>query len=444
MRIRHHVALFALLILGGVFVLIAPAISAQNALRVPVQQQPSCIGNCPTIVVPTVTPNTPSTPPPPEQPFPSPPLTVGTIGQDIPAEPWQNTDVGGDVCVDWLVYHGDQTGSWEIYRTGGLNLSQGPGLNVGNIQPSLSPDRDFVAFTTNRDDGNWELYLANADGSGVRRITWNTGVDINPVWGKGSRIVFESNRDANWELYMFDVATGETRRLTDFSEGSDIDANWSPDGSTIVFSRAINGRYELFTMNMTTFEETQITQNDVDDIGAQFSPDGTKLAWLQRDAATGIYNLMMRDLTLPENQDDDNTNNIDVTLAAIGANINLAVWAPSGNFIAFDSNVDGDYDVFVVETELEDGATTYDIKNVTQNNDQDRAPTFLCNSDIVIFQSDSMDEARNYDLFDVDAGVIEPDAELNAPNQLTDLEQNEIYAVNTITDEDGSREGRLP
>jgi Tol biopolymer transport system component len=59
-----------------------------------------------------------------------------------------------------------------------------------------------VAFSSNRDDpaldlrGNFEIYTANADGSGVRRLTTAQGIDGTPAWSPdGRRIVFRSNRD---------------------------------------------------------------------------------------------------------------------------------------------------------------------------------------------------------------------------------------------------------
>ena len=55
-----------------------------------------------------------------------------------------------------------------------------------------SPDGRRIAFTTNR-DGNTELYVMNADGSGQRRLTRTPErFEGNPAWSPdGSRIAFQ-------------------------------------------------------------------------------------------------------------------------------------------------------------------------------------------------------------------------------------------------------------
>lgn len=421
-------------------------------VALPLIAQPSGGGEPPPIIIPPGgTPFTGGDGSPPDIPFPVPPLDVGTFGQDLDAPPWDGFSVGDNVCVPFIIYHGDRSGAWEIYLSllngeDDINLSQYD--QAPNIQPSRSPDGAWVAFSSSRDDGNWEIYISRTDGSEVRRVSYNTGVDLNPVWGENNIILFESNRDANWELYAFDVSTGEFTRLTDFPDGADIDPSWSPDNQFVVFSRYIDGDYELMLLNIETLEVTQLTDNDVDDISAQFSSDITKLAWLQRSASTGVFNLMLRDLELPENQDTDLSNNTDEVLVDLGSNISLNLWAPDDSFIVFDSNVDGDYDVFVVEIELEDGDTVRDIKNVTGNTFQDRAATFVCGRDRLAYQSDLLDEARNFDLFEINPlnanGGIEPTDVPNAPTRITEFPENEIYSVNTRTDEDASREGRVP
>ena len=58
--------------------------------------------------------------------------------------------------------------------------------------PAWSPDGTRIAFVSDRDGGFPELYLMNADGSGVTRLTNNAFVDGNPSWAPdGSRLVFE-------------------------------------------------------------------------------------------------------------------------------------------------------------------------------------------------------------------------------------------------------------
>ncbi len=54
----------------------------------------------------------------------------------------------------------------------------------------------LIAFTSNR-DGTQEIYVIDADGTGLRRLTTAAGSDANPAFSpKGDLIAFESNRDS--------------------------------------------------------------------------------------------------------------------------------------------------------------------------------------------------------------------------------------------------------
>ncbi|PYR64134.1 MAG: hypothetical protein DMF91_01305 [Acidobacteria bacterium] len=77
-----------------------------------------------------------------------------------------------------------------------------------DFRPDWSPDGRKIAFTTTR-DGNLEIYLMNADGTGPTRLTNNTASDRGPKWSPdGTKIAFESNRDGNWEIYVMNATDG--------------------------------------------------------------------------------------------------------------------------------------------------------------------------------------------------------------------------------------------
>jgi dipeptidyl aminopeptidase/acylaminoacyl peptidase len=64
--------------------------------------------------------------------------------------------------------------------------------------PAWSPDGKLIAFQTNR-DGNWEVYVMNADGSGQVPITKYPGGDYNPAWSPDGVIeAIEPSLDSPW------------------------------------------------------------------------------------------------------------------------------------------------------------------------------------------------------------------------------------------------------
>jgi hypothetical protein len=83
-----------------------------------------------------------------------------------------------------------------------------------------------IAFASNR-DGNFEIYVMNADGSGVTRLTNNPANDW-PSWSPdGKRIAFDSNRDGNFEIYVMNADGSGQTNLTN-NQAEDWGPSWSP------------------------------------------------------------------------------------------------------------------------------------------------------------------------------------------------------------------------
>src|SRR5207248_8779821 len=79
------------------------------------------------------------------------------------------------------------------------------GCGSDSTAPSGRPAAGQIAFTSGR-DGNDEIYVMNADGSGQVNITNNPAEDTYPVWSPdGSKIAFYSNRDGNGEIYVMNA-----------------------------------------------------------------------------------------------------------------------------------------------------------------------------------------------------------------------------------------------
>ncbi|NIV59296.1 MAG: hypothetical protein GWN48_28980, partial [Actinobacteria bacterium] len=74
--------------------------------------------------------------------------------------------------------------------------------------PVWSPDGTRIAFTSFR-DGDGEIYVMNADGTGLTRLTNDPATDQDPVWSPdGSQIAFVSDRDGNDEIYVMNADDG--------------------------------------------------------------------------------------------------------------------------------------------------------------------------------------------------------------------------------------------
>ncbi|OGF97323.1 MAG: hypothetical protein A2Z06_03470 [Candidatus Glassbacteria bacterium RBG_16_58_8] len=128
-------------------------------------------------------------------------------------------------------------------------LTYSPSIDTS---PSWSPNGQQIVFTSDR-TGNPNLYLMDADGSNVRRLTASTPYDQpyndTPVWSPiGDKIAFVSRERAEvFNIYTLNILSGRVQQLT--AVGHNTHPSWSPDGLHVVFSSNRDGRNEIYVMN---------------------------------------------------------------------------------------------------------------------------------------------------------------------------------------------------
>jgi LysM repeat protein len=90
-------------------------------------------------------------------------------------------------------------------------------MDTSDTAPAGSGSR--VAFMSAR-DGDWDVYIVNMDGSGLKRLTDNSAQDGLPTWSPDGRaIAFVSNRGGPWAIWAMDANGGNQRKLFDLGGG---------------------------------------------------------------------------------------------------------------------------------------------------------------------------------------------------------------------------------
>jgi TolB protein len=148
---------------------------------------------------------------------------------------------------------------------------------------SFSPDGKKVIFSSTAAGGPAQLYTANLDGSGLRRLTSSSAIDTEPKINPktGTDVVFVSGRGGgNPQVYLMSQS-GEAERLTD-GTGDAVNPSWSPDGTKIAFAWTRGyepGNFNIFILDVASRQLVQLTNNEGRNENPTWAPDGTHLVY---------------------------------------------------------------------------------------------------------------------------------------------------------------------
>ena len=197
--------------------------------------------------------------------------------------------------------------------------------------------------------------------------------------GFSGKAAFVSRQDGNLEIYLMNGDGSNQVNLTN-NNTDDWGTSWSPDGQKIAFiSNRVDNYPDIFVMNADGSNVQNLTNSKAFDINPAWSPDGKKIAFISdREGYMAIY-VMNPDGSDPERLTYEGLINYEYPPSSYELPLS---WSPDGQKIAFGSDKDGNKEIYVMN------ANGSNPENLTHNSSFDSFPSWSPDGEKIAFVSD--------------------------------------------------------
>jgi Tol biopolymer transport system component len=186
-----------------------------------------------------------------------------------------------------ILFQSDLNGNNDIYlmtRDGLRNLTNDP---ASDEFPKWSPDGRRIAFSSNR-SGRYQIYVMNGDGTNLVQVTHSENDAIEQTWfPDGKKIAFTESWKRtfgrSYVVYSLDLASGLTGRLLPGFVESNALPEFSPDARRFGFTGKRLGGWDVFVADLATGDTRPLTEGGKA-CRPHFSPDGAKIAYVSSSA----------------------------------------------------------------------------------------------------------------------------------------------------------------
>ena len=310
--------------------------------------------------------------------------------------------------VPMVAFLSDRSGDQEIYLMfNNGDVEQLTKAKARTTDFDWSPDGQTIAFTSNiRGGESFEIYTIDVENKDQTDLMQGklAGIWQLPRWSPTGekRLLVESlgglPNALHWDVGMLDFEEDDlvvfnVANAAGEGEGQDREATWSPDGTKIAFHGGRvawpGGAFDIVIADMTTkkpgVDQVLLTKHDAGDQRARWSPDGAKILFeSDRDGDWEIFVMAADGENLKQLTENDETDR-------------NAEWSKSS--IVFESKRDGDWEIYGM------GLDGNDQTNLTNDPGKDANPLLSPNGEKVLFES-RRDKNTELYLVDTDGGAV--------------------------------------
>jgi TolB protein len=204
-----------------------------------------------------------------------------------------------------VAFSGMTGDSWQIlmYSLELGRMVSFPRFRGDNFSPAWSSDGTKFSFSSSMHDGDAELYLTDASGGGIKRLTANKGADVSPVFNPktNGQIAWVSGRTGLPQIYIMDADGSNVQQIT--NQGYAVSPSWSPNGMLLAFAwfrkygPGAPGAQDIYIMDIASRQFVQLTHDSRRNDFPSWSPDGRHIVFQSNRSGTDEIWTMLADGT---------------------------------------------------------------------------------------------------------------------------------------------------
>jgi TolB protein len=168
-----------------------------------------------------------------------------------------------------------------IYSAASDRMIAFPRYRGTNSSPAFSPDGSEIAFMSSQ-NGDPEIFVSDAGGAHLHRITFAGGVSTSPAWNPktGKQMVFVSDRGGPPALYLSNSDGSNVEKIDLPDMDYDVDPAWSPNGQLLAFSwRRPSGNFDIYAMDVVSHQLVELTKDAGRNERPSWAPDGRHIVF---------------------------------------------------------------------------------------------------------------------------------------------------------------------